>query len=90
MLTAFKMRNTPNVPGEVVTVSADRLVDERSGAPYYLAKVRINKAELDKLEHVELQPGMPAEIFIKTGLRSPLNYMLEPLIESVNRAFREP
>lgn len=90
MLTAFNMRNTPTVPGEVVTVSADRLVDERSGAPYYLAKVRINKAELDKLDHVELQPGMPAEIFIKTGLRSPLNYMLEPLIDSVNRAFREP
>lgn len=90
MLTAFKMRNTPTVPGEVVTVSADRLVDERSGAPYYLAKVLIDKDALANLEHVTLQPGMPAEVFIKVGPRSPLNYMLEPLTDSMRRAFREP
>ncbi|MFN3460298.1 MAG: HlyD family type I secretion periplasmic adaptor subunit [Oceanibaculum sp.] len=90
MLTAFKMRTTPTVPGEVITVSADRLVDERSGAPYYLAKVRIDKEELARLEHVTLQPGMPAEVFIKVGPRSPLNYMIEPLTDSMRRAFREP
>ncbi|EKE68129.1 HlyD family type I secretion periplasmic adaptor subunit [Oceanibaculum indicum] len=90
MLTAFKMRNTPNVPGEVVTVSADRLVDERSGAPYYLAKILIDKDALANLAHVELQPGMPAEVFIKVGPRTPLNYMIEPLTDSMRRAFREP
>lgn len=90
MLTAFKMRTTPTVPGTVVTVSADRLIDERSGAPYYLAKVLIDKDALARLEHVTLQPGMPAEVFIKVGLRSPLNYMIEPLTDSMRRAFREP
>ncbi|MBU2091933.1 MAG: HlyD family type I secretion periplasmic adaptor subunit [Alphaproteobacteria bacterium] len=90
MLTAFKFRITPTVPGEVTHVSADRFTDERTGAGYYTARVKINKAALAELEHVKLQPGMPAEVFIKTGMRTPLHYLMEPLTDSMKRAFREP
>lgn len=90
MLTAFKFRTTPTVSGKVIWVSADRFTDERTGNGYYMARVQVNSDELAKLEHVTLQPGMPAEVFIKTGLRTPMYYLLEPLLQSMNRAFREP
>ncbi|MEM8973190.1 MAG: hypothetical protein AAGD43_14115, partial [Pseudomonadota bacterium] len=43
----------------------------------------------DSAKHVELIPGMPAEVFIKTGEHTPLRYLMDPLIQSFNLAFRE-
>ena len=88
-LTAFKLRSTPIVIGTLVNVSADRLVDELSGTPYYLARIEVSKEELRTLGDLALQPGMPVEALIKTGARTALGYMLSPLTDSMARAFKE-
>jgi HlyD family secretion protein/epimerase transport system membrane fusion protein len=88
-LTAFKLRSTPIIVGTLINLSADRLVDEHSGTPYYLARIEVSKEELATLGDLQLQPGMPVEALIKTGSRTALGYMLSPLTENIGLAFRE-
>ncbi|MCG8355611.1 MAG: HlyD family type I secretion periplasmic adaptor subunit [Kiloniellales bacterium] len=88
-ITAFKQRSTPVLIGEVIYLSADALTDPRSGEPYYTARVAISDAEVARLEGQLLQPGMPAEVIIKTGERTALDYLVQPILESANRAWRE-
>ena len=87
-LTAFSQLTTPTLSGKVVRVSADRLVDERTGAPYYEARIALD-AEQTGLSDLKLQPGMPAEVMIVTGERTALEYLLEPIVASFGRALRE-
>ncbi|NWG47358.1 MAG: HlyD family type I secretion periplasmic adaptor subunit [Alphaproteobacteria bacterium] len=93
MLTAFSQRNLPTVHGDVESVSADRITDERTGQAYYKARVSIERDELDRMqaEHpdVELTAGMPAEVIIVTVERTALDYLLGPFFASLGRAFRE-
>lgn len=88
-LTAFKLRSTPIIVGTLVNVSADRLVDEHSGTPYYLARIEVPKEELESLGDLTLQPGMPVEALIKTGARTAFGYMISPLTDNMARAFKE-
>ena len=88
-LSAFNMRTTPELNGTVHSVSADRLLDANSGLPYYLVSVRIPEAELARLEGLTLVPGMPAEVFINTGERTALSYLVKPLTDSLAHAFKE-
>ena len=71
-------------------VSADRLTDQSSNQPYYLARVEVARGELDKLgPAVELKPGMPAEVLIIRKERTMVDYLFEPLREAFRRSFRE-
>ncbi len=89
-LTAFQRRTTPSVMGRVVHVSADRLVEERSGLPFYRARIELDPASLAALgPNLRLAPGMPAEVMIETGTRLAIDYLLAPLTASLGRAFRE-
>ncbi len=88
-LTAFKQRTTPILEGEVSFVSADTVSDPRSPEPYYLANIKVSAEELQRLAERKLQPGMPAETMIKTGRRTAIAYLLQPLKDSMNRAWRE-
>lgn len=88
-LSAFNMRTTPELDGTVFTASADRLIDDASGQPYFLVSVRIATNELAKLEDLEVLPGMPAEVFINTGERTALSFLIKPLTDSLARAFNE-
>lgn len=83
-------RELPRLVGQVTYVSADALSDPQLRTSYYTAYVSLSKAELAKLGGHELVPGMPAEVFIKTGERTPLAYLMQPLTESFSRAWREP
>ncbi|MGE5767609.1 MAG: HlyD family type I secretion periplasmic adaptor subunit [Bacteroidota bacterium] len=89
VLTAYKRRTTPQIDGEVLQVSADAIWDERGKEAYFIARVGIDGRELAKLDGVRLTPGMPVEVFIRTGDRSILDYMIQPLTDSFRRAFRE-
>ena len=89
-LTAYKQRSTPQLDGEVTSISADRFVDERTGIAYYLARVEVDADELARLDDVELYPGMPADVYILTGERKAFEYFLAPITNSMHRAFREP
>lgn len=87
--TAFDQRLTPEIFGTVSKISADVFTDDVTGISYYQAELLPMDGELDKLEGQELLPGMPVEAYIKTGERSPLNYLTKPLLDYFNKAFRE-
>jgi len=87
--STFDQRTTPEVFAQVANVSPDVLTDERTGNSYYAAELRPNEGELGKLEGLEILPGMPVEAFIKTDDRTPLQYLIKPLADYFNRAFRE-
>lgn len=86
---AFASRTTPQVFGQVTKISADALVDETTHATYFRTEVMLNPGEVDKLGTAVLLPGMPAEVYIRTGERSPLSYLLKPFTDYFNRAWRE-
>ena len=88
-LLAYKHRRVPPIDGVLTYVSADRVFDKETSRAYYTARVRIDEESLRKLPEVEMMPGMPAEVFIKTGEFTVANYMLRPVLDSFNRAFRE-
>ena len=88
-LTAYKQRITPMIHGDVIQVSADRLTDERTGVPYYTVLVRLNQQELAELPDVKLYPGMPARVMIPTVERTAFDYLVGPLVQSFNTAFRQ-
>jgi HlyD family secretion protein len=89
-LTAFPSRTTPRLQGELISVAADRTVDERTGQPYYAARVEVDPAQLDTLQpRLELVPGMPADVLIVTEQRTMIEYLFEPLLEVVRKSFRE-
>ena len=87
--TGFKNRLTHTISGEVVYLSADRLIDDVTGEPYYWARVVVSDNEVARLGDHQLQAGMPAQVMIKTGERTALQYLAQPLIDSMNVAWRE-
>lgn len=88
-LTAFHIRTLRPVEGTVVTVSADRFDNERTGEAYYTARVEIPQSELADVGDLKLTPGMPAEVLIVTGRRTMLSYLVRPIRESFGHAFHE-
>lgn len=88
-LLAYKQRRVPAIDGEVMTVSADRLVEERSGVAYYIARVKLDLSSLPPEMKVTPYPGMPAEVLIATGPRRAIDYFTSPLTDTWHRAFRE-
>lgn len=88
-LTAFNARTTPELRGKVVTISADRLIDQNSGLSYYDARIRIDESELSKISNLNLAPGMPVEVMITTGETTLLNYLVQPFTDLMRRGVSE-
>lgn len=89
-LAAFDQHSTPELAGTLLVVSPDRLVDPQTGAAYYALKVAIDADELALLgPEKPLVPGMPADVFVVTGVRTPLSYLTKPLTDQMARVFRE-
>jgi epimerase transport system membrane fusion protein len=89
-LTAYQQRTTPLVRGSVIYVSGDRLVEQASGAPYYVVQVDVPSEALAQAGNLKLQAGMPAEVFIRTDSRTTLDYLFAPVTAYLRRAMREP
>jgi HlyD family type I secretion membrane fusion protein len=89
-ITAYSPRSMPMLSGKLRYVSADRLTDAATGHPYYLAQIAVQADSLRSAPDIHLQPGMSAEIFLRTGDHTPLQYMIEPIHNSMRRAFRQP
>lgn len=87
--SSFSSRTTPEIDGTLSRVSPDTLVDQATRVPYYRAEVTIPPEQVAKLKGLELIPGMPAEVYIQTGERSPMAYLVKPLSDYFIRAFRE-
>ena len=88
-LPAFKKNTTPMIEGRVSYVAADALADPNTHTASYTAHVTLDRAMLDRAGGLTLHPGMPAEVIIVTGERTPLEYLMRPLLDSFARAFRE-
>jgi epimerase transport system membrane fusion protein len=76
--SAFNQATTPVIEGKLTRISADSLVEERSGDQYYLVRVKVTEDGMKKLGNRKLQPGMPAEVLINAGDRTMLQYLLKP------------
>ena len=88
--SALDQRTTPELVGQVALVSADSFEDETLGSSFYRAEIVLNPGEVEKLPDGQvLIPGMPVEAFIRTDERSPLTYLIKPMMDYFNRAFRE-
>lgn len=87
--SAFNQRTTPELSGTINSISPNTVTNRENGLTFYLAKVSVPQTELDKLGEARLLPGMPVEVFVKTKDRTPLSYLLKPLTDQINRAFRE-
>jgi HlyD family secretion protein len=86
---AFDQKTTPGIEGEVSMVSADLVQDQRTGTSYYTARVLLKPEELARLGNAKLLPGMPVDVFIKTPGRTALSYLIKPLRDQAERAFKE-
>lgn len=91
MFSAFNVNRTPHIPGVVIQVSADRTVDERSGTPYYKVRARVTPegAKLIAQKKMDVQPGMPVEMFVKTGERTMMSYLLKPVFDRAKTSMTE-
>jgi HlyD family secretion protein len=94
-LAAGNRRTLPDLEGVVIHISPD-LTREQQSSPvgptnqaYYLVRVSLAEQELKRLGDLHLVPGMPAEVYIRTIDRTPLDYLVKPLQEQIARTFRE-
>ena len=79
----------PTFMGTLISLSADAMTNESTGAPFYLARIELNADSREELGDLVLLPGMPAEVFINTGSRTFLQYLFKPLSNAVARSFNE-
>jgi len=91
MFSAFNLRQTHFIEGEVIHVSADSFMDEATKQPYYEAKVIVTPEGEKYLKQYgfELVAGMPATVMIKLGERTALSYLVKPFTDMIVRGFNE-
>lgn len=87
--TAFNQNSTPKIKGEVVLISADRLVDKITGMPYYNMQINIKPEQMLRLAKLKIVAGMPVEVFVHLGERSLLSDLLKPIVDRANTGLTE-
>jgi len=90
-LSAYKRRTTPKVAGKVTYVSGDALSEPGPGgqSTHYLVHVEVDRGSLREIGDLPLTPGMPAEVFVRTRERTMVQYLLEPVTDTLRKALRE-
>lgn len=97
-LSALNQRMTPMIAAKVIYLSADAVAEQNvqykeqkgPGRDSFVVRVALDEADVrDKTTGFRPTPGMPAEVFIKTGERTFFEYMMRPVLDSFSRAFRE-
>ena len=68
-------------------ISADITTDQRTSQSSI--RIAMPPEQVARLGEVKLVPGMPVEAFVKTGDRTVMSYLMKPLSDQINRAFRE-
>ena len=86
---ALNQKTTPEIEGEVSVVSPDLTQEQRTGTSYYTARVLLKPEDLVRLGSSKLIPGMPVDVFIQTPSRTALSYLIKPLRDQAERAFKE-
>ncbi|MFN5457282.1 HlyD family type I secretion periplasmic adaptor subunit, partial [Bradyrhizobium sp.] len=86
---AFNQRTTPQLSGQVSFVAPDITNDPRSGSTFYTVRITLSEEERQRLGGVNLMPGMQAEVYVQTGSRTMLSYLMKPITDQWRRAFVE-
>jgi len=89
MFTAFNQNSTPRIPGTLSFLSADRLLNDRTGTPYYRVRAKVTPQGMKLLKNLNVKPGMPVEVFVNAGQRSMLSYLLKPIIDRAHTSMTE-
>jgi len=89
MFTAFNRNLTPHIPGELTQVSADRFTDEYTGQPYYKVVAKVAPEGLAMISDLQIRPGMSVDMFVKTGERTMMNYLLKPIYDHLKMSMSE-
>ena len=91
IFSAFNANRTPHIPGTVIQVAADRTVDEKTGNPYYKVRARVSPegVKLIAMKKLDIVPGMPVELFVKTGERTMMSYLLKPVFDRSKSSMTE-
>lgn len=87
--TAFNQRTTPEISGAVKQISADTTTDQDTGQTSYITRIALPSDQLSVLGEMKIIPGMPVDVFIQTGERDVLSYLIKPLRDQLARAFKE-
>jgi HlyD family type I secretion membrane fusion protein len=86
-LWAANRRNRAAIEGKLKIVSADRIVDPKTGSAFYAARIELEDVPTDG--QIALQPGMGADVMIRTGARTPWDYIKAPIADFINWSLRE-
>ncbi|WP_426178275.1 HlyD family type I secretion periplasmic adaptor subunit [Massilia sp. TWR1-2-2] len=89
IFSAFNANSTPHIPGQIISVSADRLIDDKTGMPYYKVRARVTPEGAKMAAKLDIRPGMPVEIFVNTGERSMMSYLLKPIFDRAKTSMTE-
>jgi membrane fusion protein, protease secretion system len=89
IFSAFNRNLTPHIPGVVTHVSADRFVDEQTGVPYYKLRAKVAPEGMKMIADLQIRPGMPVDLFVKTGERTMINYILKPILDHIKMSMTE-
>ncbi|MDP0928009.1 HlyD family type I secretion periplasmic adaptor subunit [Paracoccus onubensis] len=87
-LTGIPRKDRPELMGEIISISADKMTDSQSGLSYFSVRIGLDADEIRRSQ-VPLRPGMPAEVVIPKGSRTMVSYLLGPLLDEITHAFRE-
>lgn len=87
--SAFSQRTTPQLDGHVISISPDLIQDPKTGLSYFTARVAPDPGQIARLGDLKLLPGMPAEVFIRSGERTVMTFLLKPLADQIRHTFRE-
>lgn len=86
---AGNQSTNPELVGKIARISADAIRDERQGLTYYIVRIDLARAELERLAPTAIIAGMQAEAYIETVPRTPLAFLVKPLTMQFERTFRE-
>ncbi|SGY93569.1 HlyD family secretion protein [Moritella viscosa] len=86
---AFSQSTTPKVSGVLTKIAADSLRDQYTGEYFYQLEAKLNDDAKQQLTRLKIEPGMPVQMFVKTGERSLMNYLLKPLYDRLDITFSE-
>ena len=88
--TGLNQRWHGPMKAKVVLVSADKMVNEKSGASFYRADLRIDSKELTKLKRsAQITPGMPAQVMVVTGEKTVMGSLISPITDTLHGALHD-
>ena len=89
VFSGLERQTTPDIPARLIFVSPDLVQDSHTGQSYYRIKVQLEAKSMAEAPQIVLKAGMPAEVFVQTGDRSILSFLVKPMLDQLRHAFRE-